>query len=886
MQQTPFHAYYAARTLANLSCDELLLPVFASSDIKVYPFQIAAAGFALRSPYQKGVILCDEAGMGKSHEAMLIMAQRWMEGHTKILLCIPNADLLCQWTKLLDRHYTVPYVVLTNAREWNECTNADNSNGFEQFGIVITTYDFAAEHEADATSIPWDLVAFEEANVLSSVYQDGSKQAKTLHRIAGNAFKLLLTGTPIEKNIMDLYGLIWFIDDTILPDEREFLARYLRKPENYPELAERVSKYCFRTLRSQAKGYAKIPERVLLTVEYLPSNEEQHLYDRLYAYINKPNKLAFPEMETYDLALRLLSLQSSSTAAIAQTLKGVIKRLGAMEQAQDEIAELQTILDICNTIQTDTKAKELLRVLEKGFSLLRKSGAPKKAVVFTESVETQKMLLALIGAKYKTVVYNGTADYSAIRQFKQDGEVLISTDNGAKGFNLESASFVVHYDLLYNTLKMEQRIDRCHRIGQENDVLSVAFINQNNFADVRKLELVSKRTLVSDGVFGISDDIIGGFTNDLSGAFEVLAAQFRTKAQVEADYQKILKARTTENKQLLASAEDVLFTTFTKELADHIRLTPQYIDERTKELNASLWELAKWFFARYNENHTDCYYVIDDEMKTITATNYETLPTLFYYWDGSRNKKYQSQKQYGMAADFKPRYGRITLTSIIGRGIIHELECPDSGVLTVQSDTAPYTIGLYHITLFSGKRSVAEHSILVGKNESGEILTAEQCLALLSKPVLQFSQSEHAAPHWLKSGSTAHALDRFVPVEELIATQMQRFSPIYQEELARLKLHTAAKKVGLAKEIDILENRLQKLEAERESITNDRLRLLAMDKQINQLRREYKSKQESQFFDAMRLDLELEEQVKAFSEKEKLTAKVVREFVVQVTGNR
>lgn len=880
VQQTPFHAYYTARQLDTFPDADKLLPVFASSDIQVYPFQIAAASFALRSPYQKGVILCDEAGMGKSHEAMLIMAQRWMEGQAKILLCIPNADLLVQWTDLLDAHYTVPYHVLTKNTDW------DPETGFDQSGIVITTYDFAADHEVEASTVTWDLTVFEEANALSGVYQDDNKQAKVLHRIAGNAFKVLLTGTPIEKNIMDLYGLIWFIDNTVLPEEKEFLARYLRKPENYPELAERVSKFCFRTLRAQAKGYAKIPGRILLTYEYTPSAQEQKLYDLLYAYINKPNKLAFPEMETYDLALRLLSLQSSSTAAIAQTIKGIIKRLEKTADAADEIAQLQGILDACKKISVDTKAKELLKVLNKGFSLMKKAGAPKKAIIFTESVETQKMLYTLLSKKYKAVVYNGSADYSAIRQFKQDCEVLISTDNGAKGFNLEDAAFVIHYDLLYNTLKMEQRIDRCHRIGQKNDVLSIAFINQNNFADVRKLELVSKRMLVSDGVFGVSDDVIGGFSNDLDDALSVIGEKLRTRIQVENDHHAILTARAEENKAAVATAEDILFTTFTKELADKIHLTPRYVDERTAEMNRSLWEAVKWFFIRYNEEHSDCHYVIDEDAQTITATNYETLPTLFYYWDGSRNKKYQSQKQYGMAKDFKPRHGRITLSSIIGRGIIHELECPDSGVLQVQSDIEPATVGLYHVTLLSGKVPVAEHSVLVGQNEYGEMLTDAQCLALLSKPVLQFSQSEHSAPHWLKSGSTTHALDRLVPVEDLIAAQMQKLSPIHQEELERLKLQVAGKKAAISKKIDKLEAQIKSLEAVRNGITNDRLRLLAMEKQINQLRREYMSKQENQFFDAMRLDLELEEQMQALAEKEKLTAKVVREFVIKLEATK
>ena len=118
MPQTPFHAYYKARLLEQLPEAEQFLPVFASSDIEIYPFQIAAASFALRSPYQKGAVLCDEAGMGKSHEAMLVINQKWLEGCSRILLVIPNADLLHQWTEMLDRFYTVPYVVLTSRKEW------------------------------------------------------------------------------------------------------------------------------------------------------------------------------------------------------------------------------------------------------------------------------------------------------------------------------------------------------------------------------------------------------------------------------------------------------------------------------------------------------------------------------------------------------------------------------------------------------------------------------------------------------------------------------------------------------------------------------------------------------------------------------------------------
>ena len=177
--------------------------------------------------------------------------------------------------------------------------------------------------------------------------------------------------------------------------------------------------------------------------------------------------------------------------------------------------------------------------------------------------------------------------YSVIRQFKQDGEVLISTDNGAKGFNLEEAAFVIHYDLPYNTLKMEQRIDRCHRLGQENDVLSLAFINQHNFADVRKLELVNKRMLVTDGVFGITDEVIGGFTDSLDIGFSEMAKRIRTKAAVEKDYQNTLIENESENRSTISAAEDILFTTFTKELVDKIKLSPRYISQKAEELNSA-----------------------------------------------------------------------------------------------------------------------------------------------------------------------------------------------------------------------------------------------------------------------------------------------------------
>ena len=877
MQQTSFHVYYKARQLENLSDNDKLVPIFESSDLRIYPFQIAASAFVLRSPYLKGAILCDEAGLGKSHEAMLVLAQRWLEGQNRILLLIPNADLITQWTELIDKYYSIPYVVCSNKQEYERLMTDNNQNPFDQESVLISTYDFVSSQEETAAQIPWDLIVFEEANDLSAGYQEENKQAKALDRIAGTSFRLLLTATPIEKNIMDLYGLIWFIDKSVLPESELFLHRYLRKPENYPELAQRVSRFCFRTLRSQAKQYAKIPERILITDEYEISEQEQELYHALEKYINQPEKKAFPEMNQYDLALRLFSLQSSSTSAILQTTESVIKRLERMPDAKEELAQWQNMKQLAEAIKQDSKEKELLLALKKGFAVLKKYGAKKKAIIFTESVATLKQLYKSLSMQYNTYAYYGGSDHTEIEKFKENGEILISTDNGAKGFDFSDASFVVHYDLLYNTLKMEQRIDRCHRLGQENDVISLAFINRKNMADVRKLELVYKRMKVADGVFGVTDTVLGGFTNCLEEAYDTLP--LRTKKQIEADHQTVLTALEETNRKQVESAEDILFTTFTRELASKIHLTPEYVSEKSAELQKELWEVVKWFFGQYNKGNTDCYFEIDEEKKIITATNYEKLPILFYYWTGSRNKPYRSLKSYGMGKDFKPKQGQITLFSPLVRGILHEIACGDTGNLQIDGENC--IIGLYTVDIYGGNKLVSKVPVLCGQRKDGSILSETDCKKILQKPILSYTEKDRKA-QWLKTNGRTQPLDELIPVHQLLNEQKEKLTPAQQEELDRIKLAIAGKKNALQKELQVLEIEENAAKQQLSQATGDRLKRIQLEKQVSKIHKEWMKRQENLFFAQMQLDMELEEKMQQFGEQEKLTAKVQREFIVEV----
>ena len=254
---------------------------------------------------------------------------------------------------------------------------------------------------------------------------------------------------------------------------------------------------------------------------------------------------------------------------------------------------------------------------------------------------------------------------------------------------------------------------------------------------------------------------------------------------------------------------------------------------------------------------------------------------LFYYWTGSRNRPYRSQKRYGMGSGFKPRAGQITFSSVIGQGILNELECADSGTLTVEGAVEPCQLGLYTVTLSSGSTR-REFPVLCGVTERGRVLDEDECKALLALPVRGFTEDGPRSPHWLKRGGAPHPLDKLVPVEPLIVRESASLSPAQAEEMERMKLRANGQKAALARGLDGLEVQVKALEAQREAVTGDRLKRLALEKEATRLRRELMKGRESQFFDAMRLDLELEEQIKRFAEQEKLTAKVTREFVVEV----
>lgn len=838
MQSSPFHLFIKARELEN---SDDLLAVYASSNIEVFPYQIAAAQFALRSPYLGGVILCDEGSLGKTYEAMLIAVQKWYEG-AKIAIVV-TIPLFMQWQRLIEDKFTIPL---------EECN--------------LMTYEDAIQ-DADNLS-NFDAVIFDEAHCLKN---HETQKAVTLKNAAAGAFKILLTATPMQKSIMDLYGLIHFIDENALPDADEFYKRYYRKPENYHELSGRVSKFCFRTTRAQVENYTKIPRRIPITIEYEMSAKERQLYKLVEKYLNRENKIAFPEMDEHRLSLKMHCSLSSSTTALIKFLSGVENRL----EPGGEKDEITAMLELARSITKDAKAAELVRALKAVFPENRKLGANKKALIFTESRDTQKYIAEyLAGSGFDVLTYNGgkTREYEIIDKFQSEAQILVATDIAAEGFNLEFCSLVVNYDLPYNTLEIEQRINRCHRQGQENDVIVLSFLDKENYGDVRTLEIANKRLSQYQGIIGMSDQIFGNFGAD---AAEVIRANARHKDDIQQEFENLLEQHRDDNEALADAAESVLFTSFTSEVAKSVAVTPKYITGKIEQINAGLWEITKSFLAEHG-------YVIDETGRTASLPEGTEPPRLFYYWTGSRNKPYTGLKKYGAGKDFKPASGRITLTSPIGRGVIENIECADNGSLMINSQTLPCKIGFYTVNAGGAK-----YNAFTGKTETGQVLTDDECRNIMSLPVLEFEEQGRKSAAWLRSstgGGKPNELDKLLSADDFIQKQLENRTSAQNEAITRMREANNRKKADLERNLNAVRTELKTAQSKTDKDTS-RHEAMKAQREVALLLKQGKDLEKSLHYDKMRLEQELKTQVEAFIGKSKLTAKIYRQFIVEIRSS-
>lgn len=330
MDITACHAKYFAHDLTRrCAADsvEKLASVLSDAQVDLNPHQIEAALFTFRSPFSRGAILADEVGLGKTIEAGLLLAQKWAERKQRLLVIVP-ANLRKQWSQELVDKFHLPSIILEN-RSFNDTVRTGNLNPFQQHAIVLRSYQFACKKEPYLQQTPWDLVVIDEAHRLRNVYKASSKIANAIKQAVAPFPKVMLTATPLQNSLLELYGLVSIIDNYAFGDLKTYRARFTRlgNTADFNELKERLKPLCKRTLRKQVLEYVKYTNRHALVQEFVPTPEEQRLYDLVSAYLQQPTLYALPVSQRQLMTLILRKLLASSTYAISDTLAGLARKL-------------------------------------------------------------------------------------------------------------------------------------------------------------------------------------------------------------------------------------------------------------------------------------------------------------------------------------------------------------------------------------------------------------------------------------------------------------------------------------------------------------------------------------------------------------------------------
>lgn len=537
---------------------------------------------------------------------------------------------------------------------------------------------------------------------------------------------------------------------------------------------------------------------------------------------------------------------------------------------------------LSESIEENSKGKELLKTLKNGFSKIKKLGGNKKALIFTENLETQKYLYRLLnenGYEGKTLVFNGSnsRNYSIIENFKNDAEILISTDIASEGFNLEFCSFVINYDLPYNILTIEQRISRCHRQGQECDVIVLNFLNKDNFSDVRMLELINKRISQFDGVIGMSDNIAGNFGSDISNDLKGILKSAKSKKEIDEAFKNIMEKYKSQNKQIIEKAQHTLYTSFSEEIANKVSITPQYVEDISQKINNDLWCITKSFLKNKSQ------FKIDEKTRTISYKGFGNPTKIF---TGSK----MGRSEYSMDKNYMPRSGRHTITGTLAQNILSEIfwqGVPSTGSIIVDTNIPPCRIAYYSISITSEKEmwNRTTFNTFIGRTSDGRIIENDECKKIMELPVIHFTEDgcKYGKKDGLKNYKPSDPLDRLICPDKFIQKAMPEINNSASDEINRLKSYISEAKVEMDKNINHLKRNLSTLE---KSLNNaqSRSEKINLKKQISVTQKELSKCEENLFLEKMKLDNELEGKIAKIIKNSNVQANVKRLFCIDVHG--
>ena len=329
--------------------------------------------------------------------------------------------------------------------------------------VAVASFHYVHALRDEFALMPWDLVVIDEAHKLRNVYRPSNKVGKGIQFATEGRRKLLLTATPLQNSLLELYGLSTLIDEHLFGDVNSFRSQYMAAGSSLDPLRQRVRSFCKRTLRKNVTEYIRYTERRPITQPFHPSDDEHALYESVSNFLQQEDIYALPDRQRHLTALILRKLLASSSQAIAGTLTKMRDRLLRIAEERDDVAddwilsldddlegvdelldeilaeaddddpdtdeaepasdqidlarlraelvELERLIALADSIGEDTKTPALLKALELGFDQMGELGAARKALIFTESRRTQDYLKAFLeahGYAGQVVLFNGT----------------------------------------------------------------------------------------------------------------------------------------------------------------------------------------------------------------------------------------------------------------------------------------------------------------------------------------------------------------------------------------------------------------------------------------------------------------------------------------------
>lgn len=678
----PFSALYAYNYLmqkkAGNEVDRLGHTLY-SSKIKLTPHQIQAALFAFKSPISKGVVLADEVGLGKTIEAGIVLAQLWFERKRKILIVTP-ASLMKQWQNELYDKFGLPSMIM-DSKTFNGLIRKGYVNPFiMKDSLIICSYQSCSRFKDYVATAGLDFVVVDEAHKLRNVHNEKAVTANNIKSAIGNYKKMLLTATPIQNSLLDLFGISTVLDESIFGDKGAFRYNYIRNyEENFEDLRERLGIFMHRTLRSQVIQYINYTNRIPKTYSFKHTVLEKKVYAAIRELLINSEDLKFiiPPGHQHLLLLILCKLMGSSIHSIVTTLTTIRDRLYRIRDShhveeydvfdefdytfeegdfdtipaveaqpefdadslEREIAFIEGIIEDANEVDVESKYIALQNALHYSFQHLRELGAEEKVLIFTESKRTQDYLYeTLVRDGYNGVlVYNGTntdeqskriydewiskpcnADKvsgsravnmreAIIDKFKGDGQILIATEAGAEGLNLQFCSLVINYDLPWNPQRVEQRIGRCHRFGQKYDVVVINFINEDNAVEQRIYDLLSQKFKLFDEVFGVSDSILGTLEEgkDIAKSIIDIYTQCRSNEEINAAFDSLQDQFRDDIDKAIEQTKVDLLENFDEDLQGYFSGLLSSAEASINEVEKMFWRLTKCIISSAAEFNDD-----------------------------------------------------------------------------------------------------------------------------------------------------------------------------------------------------------------------------------------------------------------------------------------